>query len=110
MTAAILLTVIGSVFASGNGKNEERASFLSLREGVYRVMYVAEGESLVNIKILNSTGKVLSNERVKSKGGFMRPYNFEEAKNGTYTIVVSDKFGEITKEINIGKKTTCSCK
>lgn len=110
MTAAILITVVGSVLAYGNENNDARASFLTLKEGIYRVMYVAEGESLVKIKITDSKGHVLVNERVKSKGGFMRPYNFEDAKNDIYTIALSDKYGEITEEIHIGKKTVCNCK
>lgn len=106
MTAAVLITVIGAALASGDGKMESRAAVLSLEEGTYRVIYGAKEDAVVKITITDAEGHVLRTDRIKSKGGFMKPYNLEKLEEGTYSIQLRDEYGEFTHEVKIGDAST----
>lgn len=102
LTAAVLLMIISTAFASGDGKAEKRATIYSLQKDTYRVIYGAKDEAIVKIKITDEQGNVLREDRVKSKGGFMKPYNFKKLSDGTYTIKLTDEYGEITQQVKVG--------
>lgn len=108
-TLIVLITVIGAAFASGDLRKEDRATIVSSKAGIYRVIYDAEGESVVKVLITDEKGRILRNDRIKSKDGFMRPYNFEKLADGTYTIVLSDRYGKISKEVTLGQAANKPC-
>ncbi|WP_207508434.1 hypothetical protein [Telluribacter humicola] len=56
----------------------------------------------VRVKLLNKRGDVLFDEMLnKSQQKYRLKLNFAEVPDGTYTVVVANETGQITKSINL---------
>jgi hypothetical protein len=67
---------------------------------LYKVYYAAYMQGNVKVSIMDQSGKIVFNERVRKTDGFIRPYNFKNMQAGTYTIEVDNGENKYTKEIN----------
>jgi len=108
-------------FANGTVEPKESASTAAVTnsEGssVFKLYYKGEQKCSVKVSILNEQGKSVFSESIRSKNGFVRPYNFSELGVGTYTILIEDaqgiqkqkvtyaegKIDKIEKQINLVK-------
>lgn len=101
MTVAVLLTVLSTAFASGNEITKNRATVVAGNNETYKVLYTNDESVIVKIRIRDENGKLLKMDRIKSKGGFMQPYNFSELENGTYFIELSDPQGIVSEKVEL---------
>lgn len=108
-------------FANGTVEPKESASTAAVTnsEGssVFKLYYKGEQKGSVKVSILDEQGKSVFSESIRSKNGFVRPYNFSELGVGTYTILIEDaqgiqkqkvtyaegKIDKIEKQINLVK-------
>ncbi len=67
---------------------------------VVKVYYKGIRVGNVKVAIFNDRDEVVFVEKLKNTSGFMRPYNFEGQREGTYTIQLSDAFGKYTEKVN----------
>lgn len=104
MTVAALITVIGAAFAAGNGTAKERVKVVPSSGNVYRVLYDADEESIVKVRVKDADGNLVYADRIKTKEGFMKPYNLTELKPGQYTIVLTDKFGQFEQAVKVAAR------
>lgn len=89
-TKSLLLTALmalSSFLAVANDDPNNTGLFvISGKSGVYKLIYEGEKPSAMVLTILNSKGKVVYSESVRSLKGFIRPVNFKGMVADTYTI------------------------
>jgi hypothetical protein len=90
-------------FANGTVEPNETSSAVAVTNpngnSVFNVYYKAEQKGLVKVSILNANSKVVFSESIRSKNGFVRPYNFSKLGTGAYTILIEDNQGVRKQEI-----------
>ena len=85
---ATLLTVMSvAVFAKGNTEVVYDST------SVFKVFYTGKAPANVKISIFNAKGKKIFSETIKSKEGFVRPYNMNDMAEGTYKFEINDGNG-----------------
>lgn len=91
---AVLLTVISTVaFAGTNGTTGNDATVrvvAGTANGSYKLIYKGD-EGHVHFKLVDQSGKVLHDERLKANDGFIRPINLSQLPSGDYTFVIENK-------------------
>jgi hypothetical protein len=70
------------------------------KNSVFKVQYVSEQKGLVTVSILDNKNVIVFQEEIYNSGSFIRPYNFSNLTEGTYTIVMKDENGEQRQTIN----------
>lgn len=105
MTIAVVALFVGTALASGDeSKKSSRVGIVPVKNETFNLIYGGADESGVKIEIVDMQGHTIRTDKIKSNGGFMKPYNFAKVEEGTYTIKITDKFGETTKEVEVGSK------
>ncbi len=102
-----VLIIFGTmVLASGKISSAFTPSGVALvKDGaVIKVVYKPAQNTTVKISIENENGKVFFSEFIKSKDGFVRPYNLSRLPFGNYTVKVSDKSGTHSEVITMEEK------
>lgn len=85
--------VLVSAFALASGPGEGSASKLALvkrSESTLKLYYQTAEKSNVTVTLTDSRGKEIYKEWFKKTNGFIRPYNLEGLKEGSYTVTVDD--------------------
>lgn len=100
LTLAVLVTVIGTAFATGNDKKDSRVTVLPGQDR-YKLIYTGDEATTVKIRVRDENGKLLRTDRIKNETGFMKPYNTKKLNAGTYTFEVTDKYGVVEQEFTI---------
>lgn len=72
----------------------------SVNTSVYNVFYKAEVAGDVKVSILDKNKNLIFTETFTNVASFKRPYNFSQLSEGQYTIVIEDKSGKKTEEVN----------
>lgn len=93
-----------AVFANETVEPTESTSSVAVTnpngKSIFKLCYRGD-EGLVKVSILDKNGKTVFAESIRSrKIGFARPYNFNELPEGIYSMVIEDKQGTKTKQIN----------
>lgn len=101
MTAAVIVTVMTTAFASSDGAKKQRAAIIPGDNVTYKVLYDSNEPTVVRIKIKDENGDVLRTDRIKTTDGFMQRYDLNKLKEGTYVVELKDKHGVITEKIEI---------
>lgn len=70
------------------------------KTNVFNIYYKSAEKGNVIITIYNDQNTVVFKEVIYAVTSFVRPYNFDSAKDGQYTIVIEDKNGKRTETIN----------
>jgi hypothetical protein len=84
---------IGSV-ALATGNDPSPTGMAVVRTGsTFRVFYKAPGQTNVTVSIYDESNNKVFSESFKESEGFIRPYNFENLKEGKYTIELKDAAG-----------------
>jgi len=97
-----LITISNVSFALG-GKSENAVSselnvqIRSLEDGMILVKFDKKQGETVRVKILDSTGELLYNEKDKQNSKFAKRYNISALPSGKYTYVVANKVYSIRK-------------
>ncbi|NOT74020.1 MAG: hypothetical protein HOP08_03760 [Cyclobacteriaceae bacterium] len=68
-------------------------------ESSYKLFYRSEEASDVKVEIINSDDKVVFSEVIKMSNGFIRPYNFANLAEGTYTIKLDNGSNWLTETV-----------
>jgi hypothetical protein len=103
---AIALSVLCStlVFAKrteGPAKTGSSVAVLSnAHSNLVKVVYRAPMSGKVKITIRNEKNELIFSETIKQRDGFMRPYNFGDLAQGSYTVQVEDAFGTQIEKVN----------
>ena len=101
MTLAVIVTVMGTAFASGNGSKKERAAIIPGDDVTYKVLYENEEPTMVRVKIKDDRGELVRADKFKSTNGFMQRYDLSALEEGTYFVELRDKYGVITEKVVI---------
>jgi hypothetical protein len=102
----VLLTFLaaGSSVMGMEESTSERLAVLSDAEsGKVKVIYKAEGESKVKLRLLDAERHELYSTTLRSSGGFILPLNFGNLEQGTYTFELTDDRGQIIERIEYGR-------
>ena len=95
---------IGSV-ALANENDPSPTGMAVVRTGsTFRVFYKAPGQTNVTVSIYDEANNKVFSESFKESEGFIRPYNFENLKEGKYTIELKDAAGFQIEKIEYEKK------
>ncbi len=94
-----------AVFANGIDDPEESPSSVAVTnpngKSIFNLYYQGDQAGTVRVSILDKNNKSVFAESIRSnKTGFMRPYNFSNLEAGVYAIVVEDKQGKRTEQID----------
>jgi hypothetical protein len=91
-------------FASEPGEGSTPTGLVVIKKNAttFNVLYQPASLSNVNVSILDEQGNKVFSESIRKTEGFNRPYNFEELKEGEYTIVVEDASGIQKKSLVYG--------
>jgi hypothetical protein len=65
-----------------------------------KVFYKSPEQNKVTVTIYDESSNIVFMESFKQSDGFIRPYNFENLSNGTYTIELKDEYGRRTETIS----------
>lgn len=101
LTAALLLTVLSTAFASGNEAITSQVKAVNIQNKKIKVLYTSSETNTVKVRITDSKGDLLHTDRIKKEGGFMQPYNVENLPAGTYYVAVTDASGTRTEAITL---------
>lgn len=96
-----VLVFAGTVAFASNGINpvEGESGIKVVKRGsTLSVFYNNTEASLVRISISDESGQSVFTDYVRSKKGFVRPYNISALSVGTYLVTVTDKAGNEYKE------------
>ena len=98
--AAMAILALGVVFAANayQEKNSSVRIVQNLQEMRYSVVYTTEDKNPVRVKIYNSNGSIIHNERI-SGGSFWKAYDFKNQKAGLYKFEIIDGDNTITREV-----------
>ena len=101
MIALVLALVTGScVMSFGKSADDYDSRVTVMQRGdVFKVIYDSPGLNKVEVKIYDESGNIVFSEKLNSRSGFIRPYNFEKMPEGDYNISVVDESGEYTEKI-----------
>ncbi|WP_421876134.1 hypothetical protein [Marinoscillum sp.] len=101
LTAAVIVTVMTTALASGNGSKKERAAIIPGNDVTYKVLYQNDEPTVVRIKIKNDQGELIRADKFKSIEGFMQRYDLSSLKEGTYFVELRDKYGVVSEKVQI---------
>lgn len=101
MTLAVIVTVMTTALASGNGSKKERAAIIPGEDVTYKVLYQNDEPTVVRVKIKDDKGEVVRADKFNSTKGFMQRYDLSNLSKGTYFVELRDKYGVITEEFEI---------
>ena len=92
------------VFATGKDDPSAESSNMAVTKSgsMVKVYYKSDSPSITKIEIMDKEGHSVFSETLKSKQGFMRPYNLSSLPAGTYTVKVSDDNGIQSELVTIG--------
>jgi hypothetical protein len=98
----VLLTFLAagsSVMGMEEGTSERLAVLNDAESGKVKVIYKAEGETKVKLRLLDAESHELYSTTLRSSGGFILPLNFSNLEQGTYTFELTDDRGQIIERI-----------
>lgn len=102
-----VLMMISSVMLAGGIENPSTTSntaIVKTTDGV-KVFYKSEKIAKVKVTIYNQAGEKVFFEEVKSRLGFIRPYNLSRLPKGNYNVVLEDENGTSEKIISNVKES-----
>ena len=100
-TIAALFIVIITMFASTGETQNQRATVVEIRGNIFKVFYTEAEAKTVTIRLKDENGKVIRQDFVTNRKGFMKPYDLSNLKCGTYSFEMKDKFGTLSQEIHL---------
>jgi hypothetical protein len=105
---SVLFIFSTMVFATGKDDPSAESSNMAVTKSgsMVKVYYKSDSPSLTKIEIIDKEGRSVFSETLKSKQGFMRPYNLSSLPAGTYTVKVSDDSGVKSELVTIGAEET----
>ncbi|MEQ8473355.1 MAG: hypothetical protein RIC35_19315 [Marinoscillum sp.] len=106
MTTAVIVTVMTTALASGNGAKKERAAIIPGNNVTYKVLYDNNETTVVRVKIKDENGNIIQSDKFKTDKGFMQRYDLKKLEEGTYFVELRDKYGVISEKIEITKDKT----
>ncbi len=65
----------------------------------FKLIYKAEAASDVRVKIFDSRDVLVFSETIRKSDGFIRPYNFENLPEGTYSIRIDNGSNWMTETV-----------
>lgn len=112
LLASALLVTVGSFAANGNTtpvkeRNEDQSKIAIIQgREVMKLVYLNEVSDRVSISVYNEKGQKLVSTSVKSKDGFIQPFNFTQVEEGEYTFEITDDSGTIIENISLDRTET----
>ena len=102
----VLLMVSSVVFATGKVDDPSAAANMAIVKNgsVVKAFYKPGKRGVAKISITNSEGTEVFSEYIKTKKGFIRPYNVSSLSPGDYTFKISDENGSRTEKFSTGEK------
>ena len=92
ITSIVLFST--AMFAGGAEESPKSSSGIAVMQnaenGLFKVYYKAAETANVKVSILNDENQEVFTETIRKVNGFMRPYNFQNLKEGEYTIRIDD--------------------
>lgn len=110
MTLAVIVTVMGTALATGNGSKKDRAAIIPGNGETYKVLYENNEPTIVRVKITDETGTLIRTDKFKSTEGFMQRYDLSSLKEGKYLVELRDKYGVVSEEVEVKSQTTQATK
>lgn len=99
----VLIMISSVVLAGGienpSTKTSENTAFVETLTGV-KVYYKSDKVTKVKVTIYDEQNKEVFSEEVKSRNGFIRPYNLDNLKEGDYRVVLEDENGTSEKIVS----------
>ena len=92
ITSIVLFST--AMFAGGAEESPKSSSGIAVMQnaenGLFKVYYKAAEAANVKVSILNDENQEVFTETIRKVNGFVRPYNFQNLKEGEYTIRIDD--------------------
>lgn len=92
ITSIVLFST--AMFAGGAEESPKSSSGIAViqnaENGLFKVYYKAAEAANVKVSILNDENQEVFTETIRKVNGFVRPYNFQNLKEGEYTIRIDD--------------------
>ncbi|MCR9253975.1 MAG: MSCRAMM family adhesin SdrC [bacterium] len=104
-TLLVLLIVFSTSLTYASINETAKLQLRENQDGIVQLLYTSTDAEKVIITIRNDNDKVVMSESVSNTNGFLRNYDFSELEVGVYTFEVSDKKGQIKKEVNFIKRS-----
>lgn len=119
ITSIVLFSTV--MFAGGAEESPKSSSGIAVmhnsENGLFKVYYKATEAANVKVTILNDENQEVFTETIRKVNGFVRPYNFQNLKEGEYTIRIDDgtqsqaekvvyQSGKLEKLIQVRKMTS----
>ena len=88
LTASALVSAFAFAIEPTYGSGTPGIAVIKKDESTFNLFYKPVSSTNVRVSILNEDGSEVFSESLKSKDGFVRPYNFSHLAEGKYTITV----------------------
>lgn len=100
-TMVALIIVMGAAFASAKGVSgdSEVKVLAGSKAGVYNLLFESAENKTVNVRVLDTNHKVLSNKRITKTDGFLQPIDFSNLPTGNYFIEITGQDGKVTEAV-----------
>ncbi len=73
------------------------------KNSLFKLLYKSEEFSDVSVEIIDSRNEVVFREVIKRSNGFLRPYNFSNLAEGSYTIKLDNGSNWMTEKVEYSK-------
>lgn len=97
-TLAIAAIVVG--MATGTKAQEKSVRLDPVTKDLYRLTYMNQGQSNVQIEVIDAKGKLLHSEQIKQRNSFTKSFGFQNLKLGEFSFKVTDSEGTYVTKIN----------
>ena len=100
----IKLTTLSVLLTFAVGTSIAKTSDLQIvqgsKAGLYKLVYTATKNSLVDIRVLDGDKNIITTKRVAATSGFLQPINFSQMPAGRYLVEIISKEGKIAAEVD----------
>ena len=97
---SLMLIVSVAAVAGKSNDLEDRVKVVTLDEGVFNLIYEQNAPSQIDLKIMDSDGNVVLDDKMKRKTGFIRKYDLTQMQEGTYTIQFIENDQKVEREVS----------
>jgi hypothetical protein len=99
LSLSALVLISNIALANPFDKPEAAPRMAVVRNGAtVKVFYRGEALNRVTVRIYNAEGKIVFQDNLGVLDNFVRPYNFSNLEEGTYTIELTDAAGKQVSE------------
>ncbi len=87
----LLITFSCQATGASTSLTEGSVKVTKTKNEIIKVSYLVNEEKVIYVRVVDGRGRVINRNYINNETGFVKAFNFEKLKAGTYTVEVFDK-------------------